>query len=107
MGRMMQAMTTERITQATMEFGPERTPEEAAEIRAGLLRFQADCLYLADQRPELLREFEDQWIGVHARAVFHAPTLNGLHVELRSHGVNPGSAVVEYLIRQPMIALHW
>jgi 1,6-anhydro-N-acetylmuramate kinase len=104
---MMRAMTTERAAQSTIESGPERTPEEAAEIRAGLLRFQADCLYLADQRPELLREFEDQWIGVHARAVFHAPTLDGLLVELRSNGVNPGSTVVEYLTRQPMIVLHW
>lgn len=98
-------MAIEHVAQSTIEFGPPHTPEEAAEIRAELLRFQADCLYLAERRPELLREFEDQWIGVHARAVFRASTLDDLLDELRSNGVDRGSTVVEYLTCQPMIVL--
>lgn len=106
MGRKMQAMTTERIARATMEFGPERTPEEAAEIRAGLRRYTADRIRLTERHEELLAQYGDQWVAMHDGTLFATTELEMLLAELRASGVSPGNAAVRFLPRVPPLHFH-
>jgi hypothetical protein len=103
---MMRAMTTEHNTQVSIECGSERTPEEAAEIRAGLQRYTADCVRLSERHDELLAQYGDQWVAMHDGALFAATELQVLLGELRALGVNPGHAAVEFLHRVPPLHFH-
>lgn len=100
---MMRAMTTERITQATMEFGPERTPEEAAEIRAGLRRYTADRIRLAERHGELFAQYPEQWVAMCEGVLFSSADLHGLIDLMNAGGVDPASAAVRFVTRTPLI----
>jgi hypothetical protein len=103
---MMRAMTTEHDTQVGIEYGSERTPEEAAEIRAGLQRYTADCVRLSERHDELLSQYGDQWVAMHDGALFAATELQVLLGELRASGISPGNAAVKFLHRVPPTHVH-
>jgi hypothetical protein len=102
---MMRAMTTEH-TQASIEYGPERTPEEAAEIRAGLQRYTADCIRLSERHDELLTRYGDHWVAMHDGTLFAAADLQVLLGEVRASGVSSGRVAVEFLQRVPPLHFH-
>lgn len=80
-------MATESQTQTSIEFGPERTPEEATEIREGLRRYTPDCMRLEERHDELLAQHGEQWVAMHDGTLFVAAELPVLLGELRGSGV--------------------
>lgn len=101
----MRPMRTEH-TQVSIEYGSERTPEETAEIRAGLQRYTADRIRLSERHDELLSQYGDQWVAMHDGTLFAATDLQVLLGELRASGVSPGTAAVKFLHRVPPPHFH-
>ena len=64
--------------------------------------FEADSLYLAEQRSELTRAYPDEWIAIHdGSVVAHAPEHQEVLDRLRTLNLNPGFTVTSFLNTRP------
>jgi uncharacterized protein DUF5678 len=66
---------------------------------SGLLRFQADHVWIDQNREKLLEQYPDQWIAVQdGQVIASDPDFDGLVAKLP----DPSGTAVEFLTREPI-----